>query len=193
MLPTSLIGTGVTVLINGLGAAIYYVSAGQVNVLIPSNTCLIACSATLQLDVDGLAGPAVTIMLGATAPALFQLDAVNVLATHGDYSLVTAAAPAQPGEEIVLYATGLGPTIPPAIPNQLPLSAAPLAPEVAFQVMLNGAPVDPVYIAYAGTLAGYAGLFQINLILPADAPPNPEIRVGSSAQWSPPARYLLLQ
>jgi uncharacterized protein (TIGR03437 family) len=191
MLPTSLIGTGVTVLINNLGAAIYYVSPGQINVLIPAN--LAAGPATLQLEVDGLAGPAVTIMLGATAPAMFQLDAVTVLATHADYSLVTAAAPAQPGEEIVLYATGLGTTIPPAEYNQLPPSAAPLAAGVNFQVLLNGSPVDPRDILYAGAAPGFAGLYQINLILPANTPPNPEIQIGTSAQLSPPSRFLPVQ
>lgn len=191
MLPTSLIGTGLTVLINQVGADIYYVSPGQVNLLVP--TILGAGPATLQLEVDGQAGPAVTIMLGATAPALFQLDAINVLATHADYSLVTSAAPAHAGEEIVLYATGLGPTIPPAIPNQLPLTAASLRPDVGFQVMLNGVPVGPQNVAYVGAVAGYAGLYQINLILPIDAAANPEVRVGSNALWSPPARFLPLQ
>lgn len=193
MLPTSLIGTGVTVLINNLGAAIYYVSPGQINVLIPAGICLAACPATLQLEVDGQAGPAVNIMLGATAPAMFQTDAATVLATHADYSLITAAAPAQPGEEIVLYASGLGPTIPPAIANQLPETAAPLAAGMNFQVMLNGSPVDPRDIAYAGAAPGFAGLFQINLILPADTPPNPEIRIGTSALMSPPSRFLPVQ
>ena len=191
MLPTSLIGTGLTVLINQVGADIYYVSPGQVNLLVP--TILGAGPATLQLEVDGQAGPAVTIMLGDTAPALFQLDAVNVLATHADYSLVTSAAPAHAGEEIVLYATGLGPTIPPAVPNQLQVTAAPLAPSLGFEVLLNGMPVDPRNIAYAGIAPGYAGLYQINLILPIDVAVNPEIRVGSSALLSPAARFLLVQ
>ena len=188
MLPTSLIGTGVTVLIDNVGAAIYYVSPGQINVLIPAN--LAAGPATLQLEVDGLAGPAIVIMLGATAPAMFQSDAVTVLATHADYSLVTAAAPAQPGEEIVLYATGLGSTIPPATYNQIPEAAAPLAAGVNFLVMLNGSPVDPREILYAGAAPGYAGLYQINVILPANTPSNPEIQIGTSAQLSPPARFL---
>jgi uncharacterized protein (TIGR03437 family) len=191
MLPTSLIGTGVTVLINNLGAAVYYVSPGQINVLIPAN--LAAGPATLQLEVDGLAGPAVAILLGATAPAMFQLDGVTVLATHADYSLVTAAAPAQPGEEIVLYATGLGTTIPPAEYNQLPETAAPLAAGVNFQVLLNGSPVDPRDILYAGAAPGYAGLYQINVILPTNTPSNPEIQIGTSAQLSPPSRFLPVQ
>src|SRR5580704_7749536 len=125
MLPTALIGTGVRVLINQISADIYYVSPSQINLLIP--TLLIAGPATVQVEVDGLAGPPVTIMLGSTAPSLFQLDANTVLATHLDGSKVTASAPAGGGEVIVLYGTGLGPTVPAAIPNQLPSSIAVIA------------------------------------------------------------------
>src|SRR5579863_5701688 len=71
-LPTALIGTGVRVLINQIPADIYYVSPSQINLLVP--TLLIAGPATVQVEVDGLAGPPVTIMLRATAPSMFQLD-----------------------------------------------------------------------------------------------------------------------
>jgi uncharacterized protein (TIGR03437 family) len=191
ILPTALIGTGVRVLINSIAADIYYVSPGQVNLLIP--TLLTQGPAILQLVVDGIAGPAIPIILGASAPALFQLDAINVLATHADYSLVTPGAPAQAGEEIVLYATGLGATIPAAVPNQIPDAAAVLADMIDFEVMLNGTPVNALNIAYAGVVPGYAGLFQINLVVPAGVASNPEVRVGSSALLSPAGRYLPLQ
>jgi uncharacterized protein (TIGR03437 family) len=191
MLPTVLIGTGVRVLINSIPADIYYVSPTQVNLLIP--TLLVAGPAIIQLIVDGLAGPPISITLDAAAPAMFQLDANTVLATHLDYSLVTAAAPAVAGEEIVLYATGLGPTIPAAIPNQIPEEIAWLASMSSFQIVLNGVPIDPLRIDYAGVTPGYAGLYQINFRLPNDAPQNPEIRVGNGNALSPPVRYLPVQ
>ncbi len=190
MLPTALIGTGVRVLMNQISADIYYVSPSQINLLVP--TLLVAGPATVQVEVDGLAGPPVTIMLGATAPSLFQLDASTVLATHLDGSKVTASSPASSGEVVVLYATGLGPTIPAAIPNQLPTSLAVVAAG-DFQVLLNGSAVDRSAIIYAGVTPGYGGLYQINLRLPANAPQNPEVRVGTPAQMSPPQLYLPLQ
>ena len=61
------------------------------------------------------------------------------------------------------------------------------------QVLLNGAPVDQSRIYYAGAAPGYAGLFQINLLLPDDAPSNPEIRIVTADQISPPQRYLPVQ
>src|SRR5712692_5402222 len=138
-LPTVLISTGVRVLINQIPADMYYVSPTQVNILIP--TTLTAGPAILQLVVDGFAGPPVAIILGASAPSLFQLAAVTVIATRLDYSLVTASAPAHAGGEIVLYASGLGPTIPAAIPNLIPRAAAWLAAMNDFHVVLNGVPV----------------------------------------------------
>jgi uncharacterized protein (TIGR03437 family) len=191
MLPTALIGAGVRVLINQILADLYYVSPGQVNVLIPST--LIAGPAVVQLVNDGLAGPPVNITLSATAPALFesssqsglQSSAQVVIATHGNGPLVTAASPAQPGEVVVLYAAGLGPTAPPGIPNQLATQAAPLADLANFQVLLNGTAVDPHRILYAGVTPGFAGLFQINLQLPANTQANPQVQIGFTNALSP--------
>jgi uncharacterized protein (TIGR03437 family) len=190
-LPTVLAGTGVRVLINQIFADVYYVSPGQVNVLIPPS--LIAGPATVQLINDGLAGPPVTITLAPSAPVLFQSDATTAIATHGNGPLVTAALPSQRGEIVVLYATGLGPTLPAAIPNQIPQAAAWIVDRVDFRVMLNGADVDHGNIQYAGVTPGFAGLFQINLLLPPDAPANPQIQIGYGSQLSPAGVILPLQ
>jgi uncharacterized protein (TIGR03437 family) len=190
-LPTALAGTGVRVLINQIPGNIYYVSAGQVNVLIPP--LLIAGPATVQLINNGLAGPAVAIMLSASAPVLFQSDATTVIATHGNGPLVTKTQPAQRNEVVVLYATGLGSTAPAAIANQIPQSAAPITDRANFRVVLNGTDVDPKLVLYAGVTPGFAGLFQINLQLPNDASSNPEVRIGYGNQLSPAGRVLPLQ
>ena len=190
MLPAALQGTGVTVLINQVPADMYYVSPNQVNVLIP--TSLRSGPVTIQLENYGAAGPPISIPLGNAAPAFFQTDPTTVIATHGNGPLVTKDAPAKPGEVVVLYATGLGVTSPPAIPNQIPFAIAPIADIGHFQVFLNGTPVNGKSIQYAGVTPGFAGLFQINLLLPSDAPADPEIRVSSSGILSPPGRILPL-
>jgi uncharacterized protein (TIGR03437 family) len=111
--------------------------------------------------------------------------------------LVTADSPAAPGEIVVLYATGLGETAPSAICGWLPELTAPLADLIDFEVLLNGTAVDPQLILYAGQTPGFAGLFQINLQLPADSPPNPEIRIGFvnnlGGNLSPAQRFLPLE
>ena len=176
------VGGDATVNLNGFVAPLYYLSPTQINFLIPPN--LLPGPTTLQLIVDGLAGPPVAITLGASAPALFQLDQQNVIATRADWSLITPAAPAQPGDVVVLYATGLGQVVPPVGYGETPGSAAPLAMLCQFQVLLNGNPIDPGAIAYAGVAPGFSGLYQVNLTLPSGTGANPEIRIAIGAAMS---------
>jgi uncharacterized protein (TIGR03437 family) len=191
MLPTVLGGTGVRVLINNIPANIYYVSPTQVNLLIP--TSLIAGPAMLQLVVDSLAGPAIPIMLQTAAPGFFQSDATTILGIHVDGSTITAASPAKAGEIVVLFASGLGPTNPAAIPNQIPQSAASITPMSNFSMLINGVAVNPQQILYAGVAPTFAGLFQINVLLPANTPANPQIQIGYAGTFSPAGRVLPLQ
>jgi uncharacterized protein (TIGR03437 family) len=190
-LPTVLGTTGVRVLINNIPANIYYVSPTQVNLLIP--TSLVPGPVMLQLVVDSLAGPAIPILLQSAAPSLFQFDAATVLAVHLDGSTITAASPAQPGEVVVLFASGLGPTNPAAIPNQIPQQAASVTPISSFTMLINGVAVSPQQILYAGVTPMFAGLFQINVQLPVNAPPNPQIQIGYAGIMSPAGRVLPLQ
>jgi uncharacterized protein (TIGR03437 family) len=190
-LPTVLGTTGVRVLINNIPANIYYVSPTQVNLLVP--TSLIAGPVVLQLVVDSLAGPAIPIMLGNAAPSFFQSDATTVLGVHLDGSLISSTAPAHAGEVVVLFASGLGPTNPAAIPNQIPQQAATVTPLSSFTLLLNGVAIDPRQILYAGVTPTFAGLFQINLQLPTGLPSNPEIRIGYAGTLSPAGRILPLQ
>ncbi|MFB3777466.1 MAG: hypothetical protein ACE141_07630 [Bryobacteraceae bacterium] len=182
-LPTVLPGTGVRVLVGGIPAHIYYVSPGQVNFLIPSN--IKPAAVTVQLTRDGTAGPAVQVTLREEAPALFQLDLATIVASHSDYSVVTREAPARPGEWIILWATGLGPVVPPAAYGKIPTQAAQIKQLDAFRVLLDGAPVPPSHIGYAGVAPGWGGLYQINVKLPDDAPVNPEIRIAIGDAASP--------
>ncbi len=182
VLPTVLPSTGVRVLVNGLPGNPYYVSPTQINFLVPPN--LLPGPATVQLIIDGLAGPPVQVQLGAAAPALYQLDQQTIIATMADGTLITSAASAQPGDVVVLYATGLGQSVPPVGYGELPTAAAPLQMLSIFQVLLDGNPVDPTGILYAGLAPGFPGLYQINVTLPAATGVNPEIRIAVGAAVS---------
>jgi uncharacterized protein (TIGR03437 family) len=80
--------------------------------------------------------------------------------------------------------------VPPAIPNLLPDGPAQIAGLADFQVWLNGVPVPAAQILYAGISPPYAGLFQINLRIPDDAPEDPEIRCGFPNVMSQPGGIL---
>jgi uncharacterized protein (TIGR03437 family) len=189
-LPTALIGTGVRILINALPAYVWYVSPTQVILLVPSFWT--AGPATIQLEVNGIAGPEVQIMLNPTAPGLFLNPDGSVTARHLDYSLITTDSPAYEGELIVLYAGGLGP-VSPAVPSgQIPQAAGQLKDLSSFLVWLDGAPVDPSLIEYVGVAPGWAGLYVIHLRLPPNVAPQPEIRISTGDAISPGQRYVVL-
>jgi len=100
--------------------------------------------------------------------------------THADGRLVSWELPARPGEILVMYALGLGRTIPPT-----PTGAAPAEPraveweravQLFFDYSENAAPKvppDPVpdHPVYVGAVPGFVGLYQINFRVPP-APPG---------------------
>jgi uncharacterized protein (TIGR03437 family) len=181
VLPTTV--GGVLVYFGLIKANLFYVSAGQIDVLIPYS--LGPGNAVLQVIRDGTAGPAVSIPLTATAPGLFQSAPNTVLATHADSSLITPSAPASAGEVIIIYATGLGYTIPDQADGEIPAHPAQIANFASLSVLINGVSTGPGTIQYAGATPGCAGLYQINLQLPNPLPANPEVRVEIGAQISP--------
>ena len=160
----------------------YYVSPDQVNFLVPAN--LLPGASTVQVVLDGHSGPAVKITLASASPALFQLDAKTAVAIRPDGSVITRQAPAKPGEIILLYATGLGQTLPPVPYGQLFNDAAPLQQFANFELVLDGVTAGPGAVQYAGIAPGFAGLYQINVLLPKSTKANPEIRIGFGKQLS---------
>jgi uncharacterized protein (TIGR03437 family) len=110
------------------------------------------------------------------------------IATHASGTLITAKVPAQPGEEIVLWAYGLGSTSP-AVPTGAasPTPAAVLAQPLTlgFDFTPNASPsrpyINPLLMTaiaqpapdFAGLAPGQFGLYQINVRIPAYATYSP--------------------
>jgi uncharacterized protein (TIGR03437 family) len=190
VLPTLLPGTGVNVAVGNIAAVVYYVSPDQINFLVPS--ILVPGPSTVQVVLEGHSGPRVNITLAAASPALFQLDAQNAIAILPDGTLITPQAPAKPGDIIILYATGLGQTVP-SIPNgQLFNQAALLEQFADFKLVLNGVAISDA-VAYAGNAPGFAGLYQINVVLPKSTQANPEIKIGFASDLSVSGLHLPVQ
>jgi uncharacterized protein (TIGR03437 family) len=98
-----------------------------------------------------------------------------------------------PGEIVVIYAAGLGRTSPDTTSGQLATAAFPLYYASQLQVLLNGVACPPGSVLYAGLAPGFAGLYQINLTLPAGLNANPQIQVAIGPQISPSSIELELQ
>jgi uncharacterized protein (TIGR03437 family) len=190
VLPTSLAGSGVRLLVGKLNAYIYFVSPGQINFLVPGS--LAPGTVDVQLGLDSRYGPTVRLPLGRASPALFQKSNSDfAIATRADGSVLLEGDSALPGDIVILYATGLGPTEA-FIPDG---QVAPEANRVArfrdFRVRLDGKELDTNNTLYVGLAPGFAGLYQINLKLPMEVGPNPEIRIGFAGEEPSPASVKL--
>jgi uncharacterized protein (TIGR03437 family) len=164
-LPFSL--DGVSVILTGAPRLAYvgYVSPTQVNFLLPSNLT----PGTVQVQVRNPAGISsqMPITVQANAPQLFTADGKYVLAAHLNGSFVGKGGispPAAPGETVILFGTGLGSTNPALIPGQIPAQPASLTGTQ--QVTIGGAAAT---VVSAGIVPGSAGLYQLNVQVPATA------------------------
>jgi uncharacterized protein (TIGR03437 family) len=183
--------TNTHVLLEPHWAYVIYVSPTQINFLVPSNVR----PGRYQLKVvrGVVSGPGIAVDVAASAPGLFLLDLLTVIATHADGRVVTTAAPAEPGEVVVLYATGLGVTDPAQPPGAIASVPAVVANPALAPVYLSGKLLPASSVYYTGLTPGFAGLYQINIRVPADLTADPEVRVGVEGQQSPPGLFLPLK
>ena len=100
-----------------------------------------------------------------------------------DFTLVSAAKPASPGEILSLFASGLGPTRPGVDPGQpFPQSTAP-AVNSPIEVTVNGNAAEVLgAVGLPGTVDGY----QVNFRIPPDTAKG-TATVRLSAAWVPGA------
>jgi uncharacterized protein (TIGR03437 family) len=178
VLPSTL--GGAEVYVDNWAAPLLYVSPSQINFIVPDNE--ISGPITVSVVRQGVVGPTVTVTLVEAAPALFGTGTGYAIATHADGALLTADSPAQGGETIVLYATGLGPTQPNPDPGAIPPRAATMLYLSSLSVSLDGVALPSFRIKYAGLTPLSAGLYQINIELPPDVGTDPAIQVTVGTQ-----------
>jgi uncharacterized protein (TIGR03437 family) len=177
-LPTSL--AGVSVLIGGIPAPLYFVSPTQVNAQVPYELAP-GVQYQIQVNANGALSTSGSIQIVSVAPGVAAYPSGQIIAQHAaDYSLVSETSPARPGEYVVLYLAGLG-----ATDNVVATGAAapssPLShPLIAPSVTLNGGSVP---VGFAGLTPTSVGLYQIDLQIPANAPTgNLSLSVSQAAQ-----------
>jgi uncharacterized protein (TIGR03437 family) len=164
-LPLSL--DGVSVQFDGRAAAVYSISPGQINVQAPFDPSIGTVPVVVTNGSVGTASGMVT--LATYAPGFFQgakyVAAVHTDGTHvapvGYYGSSTASRPATPGETVLLYGTGFGPTALIVQPGLIFNGAAPLADPTLLHLSIGGAPAT---VSWAGMVA--AGEYQFNVVIP---------------------------
>jgi uncharacterized protein (TIGR03437 family) len=179
-LPTQLGPQNTTVTACGYAFPLYDVFPGQIYAQIPLE-CPAAGVATATVTVGGQTGTQ-TFTLAPASPGIFTVDgsgAGDGVIVHADNSLVDAAKPASAGEEVVIYATGLGATNPSfatgTAANQINTTALPVS------VTIGG---KAATVAYGGLTQGCVGLYQVNAIVPSGLTGSQPVVITVGASYS---------
>lgn len=163
-MPTQLDGVSVTV--NNQSAYVYYVSPSQVNVLTPRDA--ITRPVNVVVTNSGVSSAPYAAQAQPVSPSFFVFDGTHVVATHADGTDIGPTTlypglttPAKPGETIVIYANGFGPTSTPVVSGAVSQSGS-LSPMPV--ITIGGIQAN---VRFAG-LNGTPGEFQFNVDVPVN-------------------------
>jgi uncharacterized protein (TIGR03437 family) len=166
-LPTML--DNLTVTVGGQRGYLYYISPTQINFVAPN-----VGPGPQQVVVTNAAGAsaAFTVASSTFGPAFFPWPNNQVVATRQDFTFAakngtfagTTTVAAKPGDVIILWGTGFGPTTPAAptgmqVPGDKTYSTSTL-PAVTIDNL-------PAKVFGAALAPGYAGLYQVAIQVPA--------------------------
>lgn len=166
--PTSLDGVKVT--INGRSAFISYVSPGQITAQAPSDLTPGAAVVTVNSGT-GSSSPYNTTV-AAVEPGLLSAPANEV----SEHILIfrpdgSAAQTVKPGDTVVMYGIGFGPTTPDVPAGQIATELDQV--QGLFEVMFGAHDLVTGRVAsssgqvtYAGHVPGTVGMYQFNVIVP---------------------------
>jgi uncharacterized protein (TIGR03437 family) len=167
--PTTL--GGVTVTFNNVSAPLIYVSATQINAIVPYE---VAGQTTVPVEVQfgGMTSAILQANVVATDPGIFSVSqggSGQGAILNQDYSVNGANNPAAKGSVIQIFATGEGQLVPAVATGSVTPGAPPFSKPVAtpVTVTIGGQTAQIEYAGEAPTLV--SGVIQINAVIPAGA------------------------
>lgn len=177
--------SGTRVLFNGSPAALLYVSSSQANVIVPYS---IAGKATVTVEVErnGTKRPGLTYPVVAAQPGVFTTNASGAgqaAAVNQDGTLNGPTNPIARGSLLFFYATGEGATTPEGSETRITGVAGIPRPRGTVSVKLGTmeAPVE-----WSGsTPQSVAGLYQVNIWVPANAPTGDQVPLSLTVAGMP--------
>lgn len=172
--PTAL--SGVSVTIQGRAAPIYFVSANQLSVLVPFATS--GNTAEIVVRNAGVESNRVTVPVSRTSPGIYSQPQNGIGAgaiLRQNNSLLTATNRASRGETIQIYLTGLGALNPPLADGVAASTTTLSFVEANVNVYIGGIKAT---VSFAGAAPGFAGLYQLNVIVPNTAPSGNAVPVA---------------
>ncbi|HJZ96086.1 MAG TPA: hypothetical protein VKE70_06245 [Candidatus Solibacter sp.] len=163
---------GVQVLINGFACPLTYVSATQVNAVVPYEIAPLV-SASVFVRYLGQTSNGVTLNIVTTSPGTFTLSGSGTgpaAALNSNNTVNGPNNPAARGDVVVLYLTGEGQTSPAGVTGKVttvsstpPITPGPLLP-IAITIGGQGA-----NYSFAGEAPGLvSGVLQLNVTVPTN-------------------------
>ena len=161
--------------VGGQRVPVLFASDGQINAQMPAGAAPGNGNVTVILNpgkANETKSDVSPITVLANAPAFFAFNGTSIAARHPDFSIaadpavVPGARAVKPGDVVLLFATGLGPTNPVYQAGEIPGAIAPTRDAVT--VTVAGTTLAAADVLYAGVSPGsISGLYQINIRIPA--------------------------
>lgn len=172
---------GVSISVGGKPGYVAGVTPSQINAQLPFEAA--AGPTSITVTVGGVTSTPFDITLDSYAPGLFTSNGTGsgfgtFLTTAG--AKVTPASPVHPGDVLLAFAAGLGPTNP-ATPTGPPKTVAPTA--TTPKLTVAGVPLTPTF---AGISTFGTGLYQINFTVPAEVQGNVPVVLSIGGKDSKP-------
>ncbi len=188
-LPTTL--GNVSVFVNGFAAPLLFVSPGQINLQIP-----------WELGIGDGTAPIAVIVNGPTTRGTAAGSPVNgtpsntIKASVGDFGpgvfavvqadgSLTSSKPAGAGDVLIIYANGLGAVDSPVATGQVAPSDRLIRTTQGPTITIGGVTAQ---VLFSGLAPGFAGLYQVNVQVPAGVPAGAStpLVVSIGGQTAPP-------
>jgi uncharacterized protein (TIGR03437 family) len=177
---------GASVQLNGIAAPLFYASPAQINLQVPWQLAG-QTQASVVVSVSGVASAPQTVSLSAYGPGIFTVSQTGsgqgavliagTAAVAAPTGVVPGARPANRGEYISIYCTGLGPV------NNAPASGAkapdsPLSSTSTLPTVAVGG--LPAVVTFSGLAPSFVGLYQVNAQVPDTVVPGDAVPVTLS-------------
>lgn len=163
-LPTMLGGAGV--MVNGAPAPLIFVSAGQINLQVPYATP-VGRILPISISVNGAEVATGTLVASETDPAIFADTSDPTLpaaVVHADGSVNSSQNPANRGDTVLVYGTGIGPVDNPPADGHAP-DGLSSGTETA-RAFFGG---QEGVVLWSGLAPGFVGLWQLNITIPSES------------------------
>jgi uncharacterized protein (TIGR03437 family) len=167
-LPESLNQTSISVTVNGVTTipSLYYTSATQVAAVLPSTTPVGTGTITLTYNGQNSAAPIQVVQSALGLDTVYGNGSGQGVITDANYNLIEFTHPAQAGQTVILWGSGVGPDLS-NDDRTYPMNQNNLT-NIPMQVYIGGISAN---ILYRGR-SQYPGVDQIDVVIPLNVSPG---------------------